>query len=139
MGERGKRALRVNFDGKLKLEFHGTMISSDAGLLVYRELDETFALTAGLKDMIEETRTGKNIQYSFTVLQSPYQQPNRGKLFSSFTVIYFPKESGETCLPEKVLQTARLLTNLFGGEPWLKTRRYAVNAGPKVSLKATSV
>ena len=74
MGKRGKWALRVNFDGKLKLDFHGTMISSDAGLLVYRELDETFALTAGLKDMIEETRTGKNIQYSLTALlrQSVY-------------------------------------------------------------------
>jgi len=34
MGERGKRALRVNFDGKLKLEFQGTTISNDAGLLV---------------------------------------------------------------------------------------------------------
>lgn len=32
MGERGQRALRVNFDGELKLEFHGTTISSDAGL-----------------------------------------------------------------------------------------------------------
>ena len=74
MGKRGKWALRVNFDGKLKLEFHGTMISSDAGLLVYRELDETFALTAGLKDMIEKTLTGKNIQYSLTALvrQSVY-------------------------------------------------------------------
>ena len=74
MGKRGKWALRVNFDGKLKLDFHGTMISSDAGLLVYRELDETFALTAGLKDMIEETRTGKNVQYSLTALfrQSVY-------------------------------------------------------------------
>ena len=74
MCEKGKRALRVNFDGKLKLEFHGTMISSDAGLLVYRELDETFALTAGLKDMIEKTLTGKNIQYSLTALlrQSVY-------------------------------------------------------------------
>ena len=30
MGERGKRALQVNFDGKLKLEFHGATISSDA-------------------------------------------------------------------------------------------------------------
>jgi len=31
MGERGKRALRVDFDGELKLELHGTTISSDAG------------------------------------------------------------------------------------------------------------
>ncbi len=74
MGERKKQALGVNFDGKLKLEFHGTMISRDAGLLVYRELDDAFCLTAGLKDMIEETRTGKNIQHSLTALlrQSVY-------------------------------------------------------------------
>jgi len=37
MGERGKRALRVKFDGQLKLEFHGAKISSDTGLLVYGE------------------------------------------------------------------------------------------------------
>jgi hypothetical protein len=74
MGERGKRPLRVNFDGQVKLEFHGATISSDAGLLVYRELDDAFGLTAGLKDLIEETRRGKNIQHSLTALlrQSVY-------------------------------------------------------------------
>ncbi len=43
MGEYGKGALRVKSDGKLMLEFHGTTISSDAGLLDYRELEEAFA------------------------------------------------------------------------------------------------
>ena len=74
MGERGKRALRVNFDGKLKLEFHGTTISSDAGLLVYRELDEALGLTADLEDLIDEPRMGKDIQHKLTALfrQSVY-------------------------------------------------------------------
>ncbi len=31
MGETKKDALRVNFDRKLKLEFHGAKVTSDAG------------------------------------------------------------------------------------------------------------
>ena len=45
MGESKKDALRVNFNKKLKLEFHGVKVTSDAGLLVYREIDDVFGLT----------------------------------------------------------------------------------------------
>ena len=45
MGESKEGCLRVDFDRRLKLEFHGSDISSDAGLLPYRELDHALGLT----------------------------------------------------------------------------------------------
>ena len=44
MGEARKDALRLNFDRKLKLEFHVTKVTSDAGLLAFRELDKALGV-----------------------------------------------------------------------------------------------
>jgi hypothetical protein len=45
MGDAQKDVLRVNFDCRIKLEFHGASVTTDAGLLAYRELDDAFGLT----------------------------------------------------------------------------------------------
>jgi hypothetical protein len=60
MGETYKDAYRLDFDRKVKVEFHGTKVTSDAGLLAYRELDDVLGLTATIDSELRDIRTGKN-------------------------------------------------------------------------------
>src|SRR5690348_11262371 len=53
-------ALRLDFDRRLLLQFRGSSITSDAGLLAYRELDDTLDLTDTGAETLADARTGKN-------------------------------------------------------------------------------
>jgi hypothetical protein len=56
MGDRQNEPVRVDFDRQIKLEFHGSTVTSDAGILAYRELDNAFGLTSTAASSLEDTR-----------------------------------------------------------------------------------
>jgi hypothetical protein len=64
MGERKSEPLRLHFAPDLKLEFHGSTITSDAGLFAYRELDDALGLTEMSKQYLSDLRPGKNTRHS---------------------------------------------------------------------------
>ena len=66
MGESKRDGLRVDFDRRLKLEFHGSKITSDGGLLAYRELDDALGLTEVAGTIFQDSRTGKNGWHGMT-------------------------------------------------------------------------
>ena len=73
-GEAKPGPLRLGFDRRLKLEFLGNQISSDGGLLPYRELDEMLGLSGLAGEAVSELRRGKNTRHLLTGLlrQSVY-------------------------------------------------------------------
>jgi len=76
MGESTKPPLKVRFDRRVHLEFHGTTITSDAGLLACRELDDALGLTETATACLQESRSGRNVQHQLVPLlrQSVYSR-----------------------------------------------------------------
>ena len=76
MGDDKKTPLKLNFDPKVRLNFRGATITSDAGLLACRELDHALSLTDTADDFLKESRTGKNIRHKLIALlrQSVYSR-----------------------------------------------------------------
>ena len=76
MGDGEKASLRLQFNPKVRLAFHGATITTDAGLLAFREFDDALGLTEIAEDYLQESRTGRNILHHLVPLlrQSIYSR-----------------------------------------------------------------
>ncbi len=76
-GAGSERGGRVDFDRRVRLEFRGTQLSSDGGLLVMRELDDALGLSDLTSAALCDNRRGKSTTHR---LDGQFRQSVYGRL-----------------------------------------------------------
>jgi len=76
VGDAESGPVRLSFNPQLRVEFRGATVTSDAGLLLPRELDERLGLSALIERQLSDPRTGRNFQFPLAdlVRQSIYSR-----------------------------------------------------------------
>src|ERR1700738_962272 len=63
MGDATSGPVCLSFNPQLRVEFRGSTVTSDAGLLLPRELDERLGLNALIEQLLADPRTGHHRQF----------------------------------------------------------------------------
>jgi hypothetical protein len=62
VGDTQDRPFQLSFNSSLKVDFQGSRVTSDGGLVLVRELDERLGLSELVDRHLSDSRRGKNIQ-----------------------------------------------------------------------------
>lgn len=76
MGESQNQPFQLSFNASLKVDFQGSRVTSDGGLILVRELDERLRFGELIQQHLTDSRRGKNTQFPFADLlrQSVYSR-----------------------------------------------------------------
>src|SRR5215467_9106451 len=76
MGETQNQPFQLSFNASLKIDFQGSRVTSDGGLILVRELDERLGFGELIQQHLTDSRRGKNTQFPFVDLlrQSIYSR-----------------------------------------------------------------
>ena len=76
MGEKQNQPFQFSFNASLKVDFQGSRVTSDGGLILVRELDERLGLEKLIEEHLSDSRQGLNKQFTLTDLlrQSVYSR-----------------------------------------------------------------
>ena len=76
MGEKQNKPFQLSFNGYLKVDFQGSQVTSDGGLILVRELDERLGLGELIAQYLSDPRSGRNTQLPLADLlrQSVYSR-----------------------------------------------------------------
>ena len=61
MGEKQTKPFQLSFNGLLKVDFQGSHVTSDGGLLLVRELDERLGLGKLIDEHLSDSRQGADL------------------------------------------------------------------------------
>ena len=76
MGEKQNQPFQLSFNASLKVDFQGSRVTSDGGLILVRELDERLGLGELIERHLTDSRRGKNTRLALADLlrQSVYSR-----------------------------------------------------------------
>ena len=76
MGEKQNQPFQLSFNAALKIDFQGSRVTCDGGLILVRELDERLGLGELIEQHLRDPRRGKNTQFPLADLfrQSVYSR-----------------------------------------------------------------